>query len=147
MNVGKLYLIPSSLSEDSATVLPQYALDIVTSLNEFIVENEKTARHFLKAIGIKTPLQNLVLHTLNEHTDSKDVSKLLLPILSGKDIGLLSEAGSPAVADPGSDLIRLAHDKGIQVIPLIGPSSIILALMASGLNGQNFSFVGYLPKE
>jgi 16S rRNA (cytidine1402-2'-O)-methyltransferase len=147
MRAGKLYLIPSSLSEDYSFIIPQYALDIVNALDEFIVENERTARHFLKRIGIKIPLQNLTLHSLNEHTDSAELSKLIAPILSGKNVGLLSEAGCPAVADPGSDLVRLAHEKNISVIPLIGPSSIILSLMASGLNGQNFSFVGYLPKE
>jgi len=147
VTAGKLYLIPSSLSEDHTAVLPQSALEIVTTLDEFIVENEKTARHFLKAIGIKTPLQTLTLHTLNEHTNPNEISKLIEPLVSGKNIGLLSEAGAPAVADPGSDLVRLAHEKDIQVIPLIGPSSIILALMASGLNGQSFSFAGYLPKE
>jgi 16S rRNA (cytidine1402-2'-O)-methyltransferase len=147
MSSGKLYLIPSALSEDNTLVLPQYALSVVSALDEFIVENEKTARHFLKAIDIKTPLQSLSLHLLNEHTDRKHVSDLLSPLLSGKDVGLLSEAGCPAVADPGGELVRLAHEKDIQIIPLIGPSSIILALMASGLNGQNFSFLGYLPKE
>jgi len=147
MSADKLYLIPSALSEDNVAVLSQYALDLVFALDEFIVENEKTARHFLKSTGIKAPLQNLTLHLLNEHTDKKEIFSLLSPVLSGKDVGLLSEAGCPAVADPGSDLIRLAHEKNIHVIPLIGPSSIILALMASGLNGQNFSFAGYLPRE
>jgi 16S rRNA (cytidine1402-2'-O)-methyltransferase len=147
MTIGKIYLIPSTLSEDNSKVLPQNAIDIVNSLNEFIVENERTARHFLKGIGIQAPLQSLQLHLLNEHTNSKDIFKLLEPVLSGKNVGLLSEAGTPAVADPGSDLIRSAHEKGIEVIPLIGPSSIIMALMASGLNGQSFSFIGYLPKE
>jgi 16S rRNA (cytidine1402-2'-O)-methyltransferase len=147
MTIGKIYLIPSALSEDNSKVLPQNAIDIVNSLNEFIVENERTARHFLKGIGIQAPLQSLQLHLLNEHTNSKDIFKLLEPVLSGKNVGLLSEAGTPAVADPGSDLIRSAHEKGIEVIPLIGPSSIIMALMASGLNGQSFSFIGYLPKE
>jgi 16S rRNA (cytidine1402-2'-O)-methyltransferase len=144
---GKLYLIPSALSDDNISVLPQYALDIVNSLEVFIVENEKTARHFLKKIGIKIPLQSLILHSLNEHTKSSDISKLLAPLMAGKNVGLLSEAGAPAVADPGSELVCLAHEKGIEVIPLIGPSSIIMALMASGLNGQSFSFAGYLPKE
>jgi 16S rRNA (cytidine1402-2'-O)-methyltransferase len=113
----------------------------------FIVENEKSARHYLKAIGIKTPLQNLTLLLLNEHTDAKEISGLLSPLLKGNDVGLLSEAGCPAVADPGSDLVRMAHENNIKVVPLIGPSSIILSLMASGLNGQSFSFAGYLPKE
>src|SRR3569832_443163 len=122
MSFGKLYLIPSALSEDNSSVLPQSALDIVTSLNEFIVENEKTARHFLKAIGIKTSLQDLTLHSLNEHTKPNEVNKLLTPLINGKNVGLLSEAGAPAVADPGSDLVRLAHEKGIDIIPLIGPS-------------------------
>jgi 16S rRNA (cytidine1402-2'-O)-methyltransferase len=144
---GKLYLIPSALSDDNTSVLPQSVLDIVTTLDEFIVENEKTARYFLKAIGIRTPLQSLTLYSLNEHTESAKISNLLAPLIAGKNVGLLSEAGAPAVADPGSELVRLAHQKGIEVISLIGPSSIILALMASGLNGQSFAFAGYLPKE
>jgi 16S rRNA (cytidine1402-2'-O)-methyltransferase len=144
---GKLYLIPSALSEDNQLVLPQYALEVATNLNEFIVENEKTARHFLKAIGVKSPLQNLTLYSLNEHTKSSDISKLLTPLIEGRNVGLLSEAGAPAVADPGSELVRLAHEKDIEVIPLIGPSSIVLALMASGFNGQSFAFAGYLPRE
>jgi 16S rRNA (cytidine1402-2'-O)-methyltransferase len=147
MAYGTLYLIPSALSEDLSGVLPSYALGLVSALDVFIVENEKSARHYLKAIGIKTPLQNLTLLLLNEHTDAKEISGLLSPLLKGNDVGLLSEAGCPAVADPGSDLVRMAHENNIKVVPLIGPSSIILSLMASGLNGQSFSFAGYLPKE
>jgi len=144
---GKLYLIPSLLSDDNSSVVSFQLKEILQSLNCFIVENEKTARHFLKAAGYPQPLQNAQMQLLNEHTQQDEISSLLKPILNGKDAGLISEAGCPAVADPGSDLVRLAHEKNIQVIPLVGPSSILLALMASGLNGQSFSFVGYLPRE
>jgi 16S rRNA (cytidine1402-2'-O)-methyltransferase len=147
MSAGKLYLIPSNLSEDKISILPEEDLRTAATLEVFIVESEKSARHYLKKIGIKSPLQDLELHTLNEHTNPNEIEKLLQPILDGKNAGLLSEAGVPAVADPGSELVRLAHLKGVEVIPLIGPSSIIMALMASGLNGQNFAFVGYLPRE
>ena len=147
MNTGTLYLIPSLLSEDNAEVIPHSTMEIIYSLDQFIVENEKTARHFLKAIKYPKPLQQVSMNVLNEHTKESDVAALLKPILEGKNIGIISEAGCPAVADPGSDLVRIAHSKNIEIVPLVGPSSILMALMASGMNGQNFSFVGYLPKE
>lgn len=145
---GTLYLIPSPISQENiAWVLPAAVQQCVAGLSHFIVEHPKTARQFLKQIGCKQPLQSLQMQTLNEHTSSKDLPELLQPLLAGHDVGLLSEAGCPAVADPGAELIRLAHKNNISVTPLVGPSSIILALMASGLNGQCFAFYGYLPVE
>ncbi len=145
---GKLYLIPAPISQtDIAWVLPVAVQQCVAEISHFIVEHPKTARQFLKQLHCKCPLQELNMQTLNEHTQAKDLLSLLDPILAGHDVGLLSEAGCPAVADPGAGLIRLAHKKNIPVVPLVGPSSILLALMASGLNGQRFAFHGYLPVE
>lgn len=147
MKKGTLFLIPTFLSEDYTDVLPFGHLEIVRRLDEFIVEEPKTARHFLKKVGSLHTLQSIQMHTLNEHTDSRDVFTYLQSARDGKDIGLMSEAGCPGIADPGSLVVRYAHQSGIQVKPLIGPSSILLALMASGLNGQSFTFHGYLPRE
>ena len=145
---GTLYLIPSPISQENiAWVLPAAVQQCVAGLSHFIVEHPKTARQFLKQIGCEQPLQALQMQILNEHTPSKDLPELLQPLLAGHDVGLLSEAGCPAVADPGAELIRLAHKNNIAVMPLVGPSSILLALMASGLNGQCFAFHGYLPVE
>src|SRR4051812_45790298 len=148
MSKGKLYLIPNFLGESEfSMVLPAGISDIINSCEEFIVEEEKSARLLLKKGGIKRTLQEVKLHLLNEHTDPKIISSYLNVVDKGLNIGVISEAGCPAVADPGADIVRLAHQKNIQVIPLVGPSSIIMSLMASGLNGQNFCFHGYLPKE
>jgi len=147
MKYGKIYLIPCPLGEDSTEVIPGYVKSIVNSLDEFVVEDEKSARRYLKKMEISRPLQEINLQVLNEHTPQEDVSALLKPVLEGKNLGILSEAGCPAIADPGSDLVKAAHEKNIKVIPLVGPSSILLALMASGFNGQSFCFNGYLPKE
>lgn len=145
---GKLYLIPAPISsEDIARVLPSAVQQRIAEIFYFIVEHPKTARQFLKQIDSKYALQELHMQTLNEHTLDKDLLVLLDPLLAGHDVGLLSEAGCPAVADPGAGLIRLAHKNNITVVPLVGPSSILLALMASGLNGQCFAFHGYLPIE
>ena len=141
-----LYLIPTFLSEN-INVLPYEVLEIARSLDEFVVENEKSARHFLKNINIKIPQDKLIFHLLNEHSTAKEISLLLEIIKKNKNIGLLSEAGCPAIADPGAVLVKLAHENNIKVIPLTGPSSILLALMASGMNGQSFIFHGYLPKD
>ena len=148
MESGLLYLIPTSLGEgDLAWVLPEQVRRVTASLDTFIVEHPKTARHFLKLIGTATPLQELHLLTLDEHTKTEQLEALLKPVQSGKNVGLLSEAGCPAVADPGANLVALAHRKNIKVVPLVGPSSILLALMASGMNGQRFAFQGYLPTD
>ncbi len=145
---GKLYLIPAPISqEDIAWVLPLAVQQCVADMAYFIVEHPKTARQFLKQINSKYALQELNMRTLNEHTLSSELLALLDPLLAGHNVGLLSEAGCPAVADPGAELIRLAHKNAITVVPLVGPSSILLALMASGLNGQRFAFNGYLPIE
>jgi 16S rRNA (cytidine1402-2'-O)-methyltransferase len=143
---GKLYLIPATLGEsDVNTVLPSKIFEIVETLDEFIVEQEKTARHFLKSIGYKKSFDTIILHPLNKHSSPEDVLMYLDNAVKGKNIGLLSEAGCPCIADPGNIIVEMAHEKQIQVIPLVGPSSIYLSLMASGFNGQNFAFNGYLP--
>lgn len=149
MNKGKLYLIPTTLGDtaETADVLPLKINDIINSIDEYIVENEKSARHYLKKMGIQKPLQEIILHSLNQHTEHKEIISYLNSISIGKNIGIISEAGCPGVADPGADVVKLAHEKNIEVIPLVGPSSILLALMASGFNGQSFAFNGYLPKE
>jgi len=148
MESGILYLIPTTLGEsDITSVIPEQVRRIAASLDTFIVEHPKTARHFLKQIGTDSPLQELTLLTLDEHTKPAQLTELLKPLLEGKNVGLLSEAGCPAVADPGASLVKLAHEKNIKVVPLVGPSSILLALMASGLNGQRFAFHGYLPAD
>jgi len=145
---GTLYLIPVALGEDGALeVLPPATLEAVRHLNAFIVENAKSARRFLKGIGYPRPLQQARFHVLDEHTRENDLGALLAPLLAGEDCGLMSEAGCPAVADPGAALVRRAHDAGIRVTPLVGPSSILLALMASGMDGQRFAFHGYLPVD
>lgn len=144
---NKLYIIPTWLSDDAIHVIPAYVIDIINSLDEFVVENEKSARQFLKKAGYKKPLQEVLFHLLNEHTRPVEIRELIKPLLEGKNIGLLSEAGCPGIADPGAELVQAAHKNNIAVIPLAGTSSVILSLMASGLNGQSFSFAGYIPKE
>ena len=145
---GTLYLVPVTLGDDNiASVLPPDVVAIVQKLDIFIVESEKSARHFLSTIKTLKPVRELTLSLLNEHTDDKDVSALLKPLLAGQDVGLMSDAGCPGVADPGAKLVALAHQKNIKVIPFVGPSSILLSLMASGLNGQQFAFLGYLPVD
>ena len=147
---GKLFLITSDISEDTAEyVIPEGVKSIVFSIKIFFVENLKSARRFLKRIKYPVAFEEVQFFELSEHNEQDDnyLISLLELIIQGQDAGVLSEAGSPAVADPGKNLIRLAHSKQIKIVPLVGPSSILLALMASGLNGQNFSFVGYLPKD
>ena len=145
---GTLYLIPCTLGDTPAgQVLPQHVIDIARKLSHFVVEQPKTARQFLSALKPERPIQSLHFATLNEHTVPEDLAELLAPLLAGHDVGIISEAGCPGIADPGADLVNLAHRNGIRVVPLAGPSSILLALMASGLNGQRFAFHGYLPIE
>jgi tetrapyrrole methylase family protein len=142
-----LYLIPTPLgAPDTPCLLPHEQAQI-TGLTDFVVEAEKTARAHLKHLGVTTPIRELNLQTLNEHTDLKTLPELLKPLQEGRSMGILSEAGCPAVADPGANLVALAHRHGYEVRPLVGPSSLLLALMASGANGQNFAFKGYLPSE
>ena len=145
---GTLYLIPVPLGPTPpADSLPANVLATIRPLTHFVVEQAKTARAFLKAVGTETVLQSLQLEELNEHTKPDALVHLLAPLRAGHDVGLLSEAGCPAVADPGADLVALAQKENIRVVPLIGPSSLLLALMASGLNGQRFAFHGYLPAK
>jgi 16S rRNA (cytidine1402-2'-O)-methyltransferase len=146
---GRLYLIPTPLGaqSDPRAVLPAETLAVVRRLDCFVVENARSARAFLKSAGTDLPLQALEIHELNEHTQAAAIPGLLAPLHAGRDLGLLSEAGCPAIADPGADLVAAAHALGLRVVPLIGPSAPLLALMASGLNGQRFAFVGYLPAQ
>jgi 16S rRNA (cytidine1402-2'-O)-methyltransferase len=146
MTHGTLYLIPCTLGDTpAAQVLPRHVIDVARKLQHFVVEQPKSARQFLSALKPEQPVQSLHFATLNEHTAANELSALLAPLLAGHDVGIISEAGCPGIADPGADLVNLAHRNGIHVVPLVGPSSILLALMASGLNGQCFAFHGYLP--
>ncbi len=145
---GKLYLIPTTLGEtEPLEVLPISIKQAIETIDHYIVENEKSARQFIKKILPRKSQPDLHIEQLNKFTEPDRIPSFLDPCLNGHNIGVLSEAGCPGVADPGADVVRLAHEKGIQVVPLVGPSSILLALMASGLNGQNFAFNGYLPIE
>lgn len=148
MKTGTLYLIPVPLGPGAAAdSLTPGVLSTIRPLTHFIVEQAKTARAFLKSVGTDQAIQSLVLEELNEHTRDDALDRLLIPLRSGFDVGLLSEAGCPAVADPGANLVALAQQENIRVVPLIGPSSLLLGLMASGLNGQRFAFQGYLPAK
>ena len=150
---GKLYLIPITLSNPGETsvvpedVLPQAVKRVIDFIDDYIVENEKTARKFIKSIHPDKKQPDLKINTLNKHTEISAHHEFIQPLLNGKNIGLMSESGCPGIADPGAVIVKLAHEKGIQVVPLVGPSSILLALMASGMNGQSFAFNGYLPIE
>ena len=144
--IGNLYLIPNLLGESEvAQVLPAHVREVVLLCKHFIVENAKNARHFIKQIAPEHPQSELELFVLNKHTPEEDKQSFLSPCLAGLPMGIISDAGCPAIADPGSDVVRLAHRKSIRVVPLVGPSSLLLSLMASGLNGQSFAFNGYLP--
>ena len=148
MNKGKLYLIPSPLGEnDPLEVIPKPVLELASSLNTFVVEELRTTRRFLSKAGLKGKIDSLNFHILNEHSTESEVESLEALFNNGNNVGLISEAGLPAVADPGAKLVELAHKKGIEVVPAVGPSSLMLALMASGLNGQSFCFCGYLPSK
>jgi 16S rRNA (cytidine1402-2'-O)-methyltransferase len=143
---GRLFLIPVTLGgEDFSGVIPDPVLEITRNLRFFIVEEIRSARRYLRLIDKKFPVDESHFSVLNEHTPDKELDELLEPLRNGSDIGLMSEAGLPCIADPGSRVVSIAHKKNYRVIPLSGPSSIILALISSGFNGQNFSFNGYLP--
>lgn len=145
---GTIYMIPCPISDerDVWDVLPKANLDVMNSLDYFIVENTRSARRFLSRAGVARRIEELEFVELNEHTTSSgDVERMLKPVLEGRSAGVISEAGVPGVADPGADIVALAHRKGVRVVPLVGPSSILMSVMASGLNGQSFAFVGYLP--
>ena len=141
-------MIPCPISEERGVwdVLPKANLDVMNSLDYFIVENVRSARRFLSKAGIERKIDELEFVELNEHTTAAaEVEKMLKPVLAGRSAGVISEAGVPGVADPGADIVALAHRKGVRVVPLVGPSSILMSVMASGLNGQSFAFVGYIP--
>ena len=147
MNKGKLYLIPTPLGENGMQTIPPYVIAILQNLEVLIAERAKTARHFIKALCPGKSL-DLTIYELNKHTPQQEISSFLEAAESGQDIGLMSEAGAPGVADPGAVVVWQAHQRGIEVVPLVGPSSILLALMASGMTGQSFCFHGYLsPKK
>ncbi len=144
-----LYLIPTPISENGLHTIPLYVLEIARNLEIFIAERAKTARHFVKSLGPAKPLQELIFAELADNQNSGEAEKVFLDAArAGKDVGLLSEAGCPGVADPGAAIVAIAHREGVRVVPLVGPSSLLLALMASGMNGQSFAFHGYLsPKR
>ena len=148
MTKGKLYLIPSPLGDGAPSeVLPAPVLEFLPSLSCFVVEEVRTARRFLSSAGLKGHIQELEFHELNEHTMDKEVQELVKLFNDGRNVGLISEAGLPAVADPGARLVALCHRQGIDVVPFVGPSSLMMALMSSGLDGQSFAFVGYIPAK
>ena len=148
MNKGKLYLIPSPLGDNAPEeVIPAPVLELLRRLDTFVVEEVRTARRYLSRAGLKGHIADLQFHELNEHTPIRQIEGYLPLFDGGHDVGLISEAGLPAVADPGAQLVALCHGADIEVIPFVGPSSLMLALMASGLNGQSFAFRGYLPAK
>ncbi len=146
--IPALYLIPNLLGDTPVEqVLPPYNHEIIMCIRHFIVEDVRTARRFLKLVDRSIDIDQLTFYTLNKHTNPEEVASMLKPLEEGSPMGVISEAGCPAVADPGADVVAIAQRKGLQVIPLVGPSSIILAVMGSGFNGQSFAFNGYLPIE
>lgn len=148
MKQGKIYMIPTTMGDSNIeSVIPKDVCEIIITTKFFIVENIKTTRRYLKKVERSIDIDTLIFFTLNKHTSAQDISSFLEPALEGNNIGIISEAGCPGIADPGSEVVKIAHQKGIQVIPLVGPSSILMALISSGMNGQNFTFNGYLPKE
>lgn len=143
-----LYLLPVTLGDTELnTVLPAYNIEIIQGIKHFIVEDVRSARRFLKKVDREFDIDSLSFYPLNKHTSAEDISGYLEPLLAGQSMGVISEAGCPAVADPGADVVAIAQRKNLKVVPLVGPSSIILSVMGSGFNGQSFAFHGYLPIE
>lgn len=147
MQNGKLYLIPTPLGENALHSIPAYVVDLIHKIEYIVAERAKTARHFIKATETPRAMPTYEVSELNNRTPQNELDRMLQPVFEGKDVGIMSEAGCPGIADPGARLVALAHQRGVQVVPMVGPSSILLALMASGLNGQNFRFLGYLPAK
>ena len=146
MAYGTLFLIPVPLADDAAAKsFTPFLADTINQIKEYIVENEKTARRFLKEAGLKIPQSELSIHDYGKHNRDINLASFFIGLTAGHDVGLMSEAGCPGIADPGAEIVAEAHRRGIKVVPLVGPSSILLALMASGFNGQSFTFHGYLP--
>lgn len=143
-----LYLIPVTLSDvPLSQVLPAANIDVVRGIRHFIVENVRSARRFIKKCDRDINIDGLTFYELNRHTDPNDIASYLAPLENGEPMGIISEAGCPAIADPGADVVAIAQRRGLHVVPLVGPSSILMGLMASGFNGQSFAFLGYLPIE
>lgn len=146
MKKGTLYLVPVPLAENTAAKsFTPFLVETINAIDTYIVENEKTARKFLKEAGLRLPQSELVIHDYGKHKRTSSLVPFFKELMTGKDVGLMSEAGCPGIADPGADIVAEAHRRGITVVPLVGPNSILLALMASGFNGQSFTFHGYLP--
>ncbi|MEJ5962427.1 SAM-dependent methyltransferase [Pedobacter immunditicola] len=146
MKKGTLYLVPVPLAENAAAkTFTPFLVETINAIDTYIVENEKTARKFLKEAGLRLPQSELVIHDYGKHKRASSLVPYFKELMTGKDVGLMSEAGCPGIADPGADIVAEAHRRGITVVPLVGPNSILLALMASGFNGQSFTFHGYLP--
>ncbi|NYJ27116.1 SAM-dependent methyltransferase [Allomuricauda sp. ARW1Y1] len=144
--MGKVYLIPTTLGDNAPLeVLPISVKGTIERIDHYIVENEKTARRFIKRVSPSKSQPDLQLYSLNKYTNPEEIPSFLDPCIHGFDVGIISEAGCPGIADPGADVIRIAHERRIKVVPLVGPSSILMAMMSSGMNGQNFAFNGYLP--
>ena len=145
---GKIYMIPTTLGDSPVEkVIPVYVLELIRTTKYFIVENVKTSRRYLKKVDPSINIDALTFFTLNKHTKEEDIISFITPALEGINIGIISEAGCPGIADPGSSIVEIAHKKNIAVVPLVGPSSILLALISSGMNGQKFTFHGYLSKD
>lgn len=145
-NNARLYLFPVPLSDNPVTeVLPAHNIELIKTVKYFIVENLRSARRFLKQCDRSIDIDSLTFFTLNEHTNASELTPMLAPLEAGNDVGIISEAGCPAVADPGADIVAIAQQRGYTVVPLVGPSSILMGVMASGFNGQSFAFNGYLP--
>jgi len=146
MNYGTLFLIPNTLGgSELSSVIPGEVINVINTIDNYVVENIKSAVRFLKLADIQIPVQEINFYVLNKDTDDKELSDFLKPLLKGRNVGIISQAGCPCIADPGAKFVSLAHQKGVRVVPLVGPSSITLALMASGFSGQEFCFNGYLP--
>lgn len=144
----RLYLFPVPLSDDTLEkVIPSYNIQLISGIKHFIVENVRSARRFLKKCDKSIDIDSLTFYTLNEQTPAQEIPEMLLPMDKGFSMGVISEAGCPAIADPGADVVAIAQRRGYEVVPLVGPSSILMSLMASGFNGQSFAFNGYLPIE
>lgn len=146
MSKGKIYLIPNLLGEGEVNqVIPTYVQELINQIDYYIVENEKNARRYLRKLQIQKPIDELTLFHIDKHNKFLDINEFISPCFDGDNVGVISDAGCPGIADPGAEIVSLAHRKGIEVVPLVGPSSIFMALMASGFSGQNFCFSGYLP--
>jgi 16S rRNA (cytidine1402-2'-O)-methyltransferase len=145
MSIGKLYIIPNVVSENQVDTIPLQVLTAIKTTSLFLVENVRTARRYISSLNLGVTIEDLEFFLLDKKTPDEEISRLMQPLLAGENVGILSESGCPGIADPGAKAVEWAHKKGVRVIPLVGPSSLLLALMGSGFNGQKFCFHGYLP--